>query len=319
MATYLFVGGGSFIGAYAIRSLLRDGHAVAAYDVNVHDNAIHRVLTAKELARVRFIQGDILDLVNLMHSARETKTDAVVSLAAALIPLCEAQPLLGARINVEGLNNVFEVARMLGLRRVVWASSIAVFGPQSAYPGEPADDAAHAPLNVYGVCKSMNEFMGHHYFRQFGVDNIGLRFTVVYGPHRLRGALAYRLGVELLEKPAHNQPGKVPVGDAFMNWQYVEDAAQAILAALRHEGPTETRVFNTGGEALRVREAAAAVRSILPDADLAVEPGESQGIHQLSIAGAEKELGYHPAFSFAKGARATINQYRSRQGLPPVP
>ena len=319
MASYLFVGGGSFIGAYAIQSLLRDGHDVAAYDVNVRDNAIHRVLDAEELARVRFIQGDILDLVNLLHSARETRAEAIVSLAAALIPQCEAQPLLGTRINVEGLNNVFEVARLLDLRRVVWASSIAVFGPQSAYTGEPADDAPHLPMNVYGACKSMNEYLGNHYFRQFGVDNIGLRFTMVYGPHRLRGVLAYRLGVELLEEPAHGRPGKAPAGDSYINWQYVADAAQAILAALRRDGPTQTRVFNTGGEALRVREAAAVVKSILPEADINVEPGESRGIYRLNIDGAARELGYRPQYSFAEGARATINRYRNRQGLPPVP
>ena len=318
MASYLFVGGGSFIGAYAVRSLLREGHAVTAYDVNIRDNAIHRVLSEEELAHVRFIQGDILDLVNLLHSARESQAEAVVSLAAALIPQCQAQPLLGTRINVEGLNNVFEAARLLGLRRVVWASSIAVFGPQSAYAAAPDDDARHLPMNVYGACKSMNEFMGNHYFRQFGVDNIGLRFTVVYGPHRLRGALAYRLGVELLERPAHGQPGRVPAGDGVINWQYVEDAAQAILAALRHDGPTRTRVFNTGGEALRVREAAAAVRGILPEADIAVEPGESQGIYRLNIDSAARELGYRPAYTFADGARATIDRYRDLQGLPPV-
>jgi nucleoside-diphosphate-sugar epimerase len=181
----------------------------------------------------------------------------IIHLAAALIPTCAAQPALGVRVNVDGFNHVLEVARVIVARRVVWASSIAVYGPQSRYDGEPDEDAPHWPTTVYGACKSMNEYMARHYYDAFGVDSIGLRFTVVYGAWRMRGALAYRLGQELIEKPAHGQPARVPAGDGLVNWQHVEDAAHAILLSLRHVGPTKHRVFNTGGEAVRVRDAAA--------------------------------------------------------------
>jgi nucleoside-diphosphate-sugar epimerase len=77
-------------------------------------------------------------------------------------------------------------------------------------------------------------------------------------------------------------------------------------------------VFNTAGEALRVREAAAVVRRLLPDARIEVEPGGGQGLARLSIARAREELGYRPRYDFAAGAREVINTYRRRQGLPPV-
>jgi len=314
----LVVGGGSFIGAYAIRELLREGTAVVAYDLDVRDNAVHRILEPAELGRIRFVQGDVLDLVGLLHAAREHDVRDIVHLAAALIPTCEAQPALGVRVNVDGFNHVLEVARVVGARRVVWASSIAVYGPQSAYAGEPDEDAPHLPTTVYGSCKSLNEYMAAHYARAFGVDTIGLRFTVVYGPGRMRGALAYRLGQELIEKPAHGQPARVPAGDGLVNWQHVEDAAQAVLLALRHPGPTRSRVFNTGGETLRVRDAAAIVRRLVPGAQIEVEPGGTEGIARLSIERARKDLGYTPRYDFAAGARASINEYRRRQALPPI-
>jgi nucleoside-diphosphate-sugar epimerase len=314
----LVVGGGSFIGAFVIRRLLREGASVVAYDVDVRENAIHRILEPGELARVRFVRGDVLDLVGLLHAARDHRVSEIVHLAAALIPTCEAEPALGVRVNVDGLNHVLETARVMGARRVVWASSIAVYGPPEAYRGEPDEDAPHWPTTVYGACKSLNEYMAAHYARVFGVDTIGLRFTVVYGPGRMRGALAYRLGQELLEKPAYGRPARVPAGDGLVNWQHVEDAAQAVLLALRHPGPAPRRVFNTGGEALGVREAAAAVQRLLPEARIDVEPGPAEGIARLSIERARKELGYAPRYDFASGARATINEYRRWQGLPPI-
>ena len=314
----LLVGGGSFIGAHVVRELLGAGDRVIAYDVDIRDNAIHRILSADELSRVTFVQGDVLDAIGLLHAARSHEVRDIIHLAAALIPTCAAQPALGVRVNVDGFNHVLEVARVVVARRVVWASSIAVYGPQSRYDGEPDEDAPHWPTTVYGACKSMNEYMARHYYDAFGVDSIGLRFTVVYGAWRMRGALAYRLGQELIEKPAHGQPARVPAGDGLVNWQHVEDAAHAILLSLRHVGPTKHRVFNTGGEAVRVRDAAAVVQRLLPDARIEVENGAAEGIARLSIARAAAELGYRPRYDFAAGARQSINEYRRRQNLPPI-
>jgi nucleoside-diphosphate-sugar epimerase len=232
----LLVGGGSFIGAHVVRDLLATGDRVVAYDLDVRDNAIHRILAPAELARVTFVPGDVLDPIGLLHAAKTHEVRDIVHLAAALIPTCQVQPALGVRVNVDGFNHVLEVARVIGARRVVWASSIAVYGPQSRYEGEPDEDAAHWPSTVYGATKSMNEFMARHYHQAFGVESVGFRFAVVYGAWRMRGALAYQLGHELLENPAQGQPARVPAGDTLINWQHVEDAAQAMLLALRHPG-----------------------------------------------------------------------------------
>ena len=315
----LFVGGGSFIGSYAIRRLLADDHGVVVYDVNVQDNAIHRILQPAELEQVHFVQGDVLDPIRLVATAREQHVEAIVHLAAALIPVCDSQPALATRINCDGLNHSFEAARLLGLRRVVWASSIAVYGPPGLYAEEyPDEDAPHYPRNVYGACKSFNERIGRHYFERFGVDNIGLRFTVVYGPGRLRGETAYQLNLELVEKPATGRPGKVPMGDSLVNWQHVEDAAQAVVLALYHESPTRTRSFNTTGDVRTMREAVAHVRRLLPEAEIEMLPGRWDAIAKLSARRIEEELGYRPRFSMEVGLRESINFFRRQRGLPEV-
>lgn len=302
----LFVGGASFIGAYVIRRLLRDGHAIIVYDTNVRNNAIQKVLSGDELGSLELMQGDVLDPVHLMRVAQQTRPDRLVHLAAALGPQCDEEPALATRVNCDGFNHSLEVARTFGIGRVVWASSTAVYGSPSAYPEEyPDEGAPHYPQNVYGVTKSFNEHLAEHYFQRFGVDSIGLRFPVVYGPGRLRGALPYQFWVELVEKPVANLPGRVPVGDSLVDWQYVEDTAAAIVAALLHEG-TATRVFNTGGDLQTIRQAVEYVSSLLPRADLDALPGTWEGIAKLDTRKIEKELGYHPEFSLKQGLQKSI-------------
>ncbi len=307
----LIIGGGSFIAAHTARQLLVDGHEIAAYDVDVAGNAIHDVLTTAELSRITFLRGDVLDGVNIIAAAAHTRTESIIHLAAALIPQCRSEPALAVRINCDGLNHSFEAARILGLRRVVWASSIAVYGPQRAYEQpEPDETAAHLPSTVYGACKSLNEQLGLHYAREFDVDNIGLRFANVYGPGRKRGGWSYQLVNELIVKPARGERGHVIHADTLVNWQYVGDAAQAIVRALYHAGEGHSLIYNSGGDRHTVREAAKIVERILPAAEIDCEPGDQGEIARLSTARIERELGYIPAYTLERGLEESLTFYR---------
>ena len=98
--------------------------------------------------------------------------------------------------------------------------------------------------SVYGACKSFQESMGNHYFNHFGVDNIGLRFTVVYGYGRDRGTVAF--ATELAEHAALNKPYNLPYPlDTALSWEYVDDAVRAILTA-SNAGKTKTRCLYDG-------------------------------------------------------------------------
>ena len=93
----------------------------------------------------------------------------VVHLAATLTSSSEANPLRTIRVNCEGTINVFDAALALGLSKVVWASSVAVFGAAERQGEHIANDAYHAPLGLYGAVKSMNERLGVHYQRRRGL------------------------------------------------------------------------------------------------------------------------------------------------------
>jgi nucleoside-diphosphate-sugar epimerase len=208
----------------------------------------------------------------------------------------------------------------LGATKVVWASSVAVFG-SSERPEERLDNNAyHAPTGLYGAVKAMNERLGMHYKRQRGLDNIGLRFTVVYGYGKAL-TLPRGTGVdymtELLEKPAIGEPGVIHNGDAMLDLLYVEDVGRAISLAAEAP-PCAQSGLTIIGETRSMRDAVACVQRLLPQAELRVESGRSSGTARYDGSVTEAAIGYSPQFTIEEGFRRTINAMRAKHGLPSV-
>ncbi|MGH3344643.1 MAG: NAD-dependent epimerase/dehydratase family protein [Carbonactinosporaceae bacterium] len=310
----LVTGGTGFIGAYVARCLIRSGHGVATLD-NLPSNVIHDVLSPAELERVRSFTGDVSSLRDVAHVIRETGADRVIHLASLLHPAADENPPLAVQVNVQGQATILEAARLLGVRKVVWASSVVVFGPRSRHPALPLpNDAPHHPVTLYGATKSFDERLTERYIRAWGVDALGLRFTLVYGPGRVRGASAF---VNELVKPALAQAASVPFGDDVVDWQYVEDVAD-LLAKCVFVPRTATAVFNTAFGARSIREAGDYVARLIPEARISYQPGDFGIAWQLDDALLQQEIGFTPAFSMEWGLRTLLRHAREAAGLPPL-
>lgn len=313
---YLITGGTGFIGSYVAKQLLADGHSVVCYDYATNQTSIQQALTKDEISQLKILQGDIGDVTQLMRVCKDNNIENVIHLAGLLLSESEVNPRLAAQVNCIGTLDVFETARILDLKRVTWASSATVYGPPEVYPYEfLPNDAPHHPTTVYGMCKDFNEYMGRHYFDKYKLDNVGLRFSLVYGVGRLRGGGQF--ATELIVKPALGHPAKVGYGDDTVDWIYVEDAARSVILAA--QGPTtQSRAFNIGGYLSPVTEVKDFITKLLPDAKIELLPGYFGLSWKWDLTAAEKELGYRPQWTVERGIRQTINNVRSMHGLGPI-
>jgi nucleoside-diphosphate-sugar epimerase len=263
--TFLVTGAMGCIGAWVLKHLVRQGQQVVAFDLSTDRHRLDWVMTPVEQAAITFVQGDLTDAAQLKDTFKAYEVTQVVHLAALQVPFCRANPVLGSQVNVTGTVNLLEAAKEAGVRHLAYASSIAVYGPASAYPPGPvAHEARHAPQTLYGVYKMANEGTARIYWQDHKISSIGLRPYTVYGVGRDQG---------ITSDPTKAMWAAVK-GDAFeitfggkMQFQLASDVAlQFIDAAEQHvEG---AHVFNLGTPPVSVDEVIELIRQVKPDAQI---------------------------------------------------
>lgn len=306
---FLVTGALGCIGAWVVRNLIRESVPTAIFDLASDPRRLRLIMSEEELARVQMLSGDISDLTAVEGALKETGATHVIHLAALQIPFCKADPSLGAQVNVVGTVNVFEAARRAGLRRVVYASSAAVYGISEDYPEGPlGHDAPLHPQTHYGVYKQANEGTARVYWRDNGISSIGLRPYVVYGPGRDQGLTSSPTTAMLAA--TLGQPFQIPFGGRF-DLQFADDVAKAFIRAARV--PFEAAdVFNLHGSVVHIREiiaeieaAAPAMRGQLRFTDVPLGfPEEMDETPLLSV------LGPLPHTSLAEGVATTMTAFQ---------
>ena len=322
--TTLITGGTGFIGSRNVRDLVREGETAIVYDWQPDRRALERVLTNEEISgKVKIIHGDVTNFPLLFRILKENNVDKIIHMAGLLIHDVIANPLMGVKVNCEGTTNVFEAARLLSLKKVVWPSSGSVYGPPEMYSQEYVpNEAPHYPQNLYGASKSFDEMIAAHYIDKYGLDITGLRFVMVYGNGQSRGRTA-AIVRELICNPALGKSGKVPAaGDNILGWTYIEDAATAVRLALKAVHP-KTKTYSVRGDIRLVKEIAEYVKKFFPEAEINLMPLERSASHTImtckyDTSAIEKELGFYPRWSAKDGVKDTINSIRHENGLSPV-
>ncbi len=259
------------LGAWVVRGLVRRGDAVTAYDLAEDPHRMRLIMTPDELAQVTFARGDITDLASLKALAAANDITDIIHLAALQVPACKANPTLGAQVNVVGTVNVFETARHLGLGHVVYASSVATYGGREDYaaPLIRPDDPLN-PRTLYGVTKQANEAMARVYRWDYGLNSIGLRPYVIYGPGRDQGMTS--TPTKAMLAAAAGRPYHISYGGRC-GLQYAADVAALFLrvADLRLEGPQAppfegAEVYNIRGSVVDMTEVVQAIEAAVPAA-----------------------------------------------------
>jgi UDP-glucuronate 4-epimerase len=260
---FFVTGATGCIGAWVVRNLLRQGASVTALTRGGDLHRLALLLSEAEINQVKFIRGDIADRAAVLEGLKSSGAQLIIHLAALQLPFCKADPVAGALANVVGTVNVFEAAKKMGLRSVVYASTTAVYGTAEEYPAGPLSHAALLkPRSHYGVFKQANEGNARVYFQDDGISSIGLRPYVVYGAGRDQGMTS--TPTRAILAAAAGQAYQISYGGRYA-LQYADDAANVYIQAARASF-SGAESFNIGGPSVSTPEVIAAIEQCEPNA-----------------------------------------------------
>jgi nucleoside-diphosphate-sugar epimerase len=310
----LLTGGYGCIGSWIVRHLLERGDEAWVYDLKEDLSRLRLILPEDQTRQVHYIRGDVTDLAGLRQALARPAITHLVHLAGLQVPVCRADPILGARVNVHGTLAVFEAVRQSQgqVERLVYASSAAVFGPPEDYPPGPlGDDVPLRPTTHYGYFKCCNEGNARVYFQDHGLSSVGLRPWTVYGVGRDFGMTSEP--TKAIKSLALGRPYHITYG-GWQDLQYVDDVAKTFVRCL--EAPYQgAKSYNLRGHVVNLPAFHRALCAVEPAAARLVTFGERQIAiaYDLEDSALQRDLGPVPRTPLEEGIRRTLEHFRGLQ------
>lgn len=229
----LVTGAAGFIGFHTSKALLDNGHEVTGLD-NLNDYYDPQLKQAR-LQRLtprngfRYIKEDIADRKAIAKLFSELRPERVVHLAAqAGVRHAFDHPHEYINSNISGFMNILEGCRWNDVQHLVFASTSAVYGGNTAMPFSVHQNVDH-PVSLYGATKKANELMAHSYAHLFNLPATGLRFFTVYGPWGRPDMSLFQFTSKIL----NDEPIEVfNYGDHSRDFTYIDDVVEGIVRIL---------------------------------------------------------------------------------------
>lgn len=322
---WLVTGVAGFIGSNLLEALLGLGQEVVGLDdlstgyrSNV-DDALSTHPDAK--ARFTFIEGDIRDRASCAAACRGV--DYVLHQAAlASVPRSIDDPAIAHSVNVDGFFNLLLAAKNSGVRRLVYASSSAVYGDVVDQP--QTEGHIGRPLSPYAANKAINETYASAFHTAYGFESIGLRYYNIFGPRQdPDGAYA-----AVIPRWIMNLTNGAPCaifgdGETTRDFCYVANVVQANLLAATSENPDAVgQVYNIGCSRSMTLNQVFAMISALVSARQGgarvstplYKPFRTGDIRHSSgsIEKARRLLGYVPSYDVADGLAELLSRCPAR-------
>jgi UDP-glucose 4-epimerase len=309
----LVIGGTGFLGVKVIKRLIKQGEDIVCFDLFKSSPRLSDVAS-----EVRFIQGDVVRIDEIISVIQEYEIDRIVHLAYLKTAEAEYQLQRAMHSNVMGTNNVFEAARLTGVRRIVYVSSVGYYGLQSSFGERPVtEEDRGCPVTVYGYTKGLNEYMAKRYAEMYGLEPVCLRLAFAFGHGREHVGNIWP--TTFASNPAIGKPASLPP-DAKRKYCviYVDDAAE-ILCALATKDKLDHRVYLSGGYTVTLEELAQAVRQFIPEASFTYDgkEGEHQYVYLLDSTRLKSELDWQIP-PLRQRVLDHINEARGSAGLPEI-
>jgi threonine 3-dehydrogenase len=253
----LITGGSGLVGSELARRLLAENEEIVIFDV-IKSNRLKDIES-----NIKFVRGDQGNYPEIFNVVKENKISHIYHMGAMLTYESEINPWGSFQSNVVGTYNVFEAARLLGVKQIMFTSSIGTFGETQG--DVMSDIALQRPRDFYGVGKLYCEGLGRMYRQKFGLDFRGIRYPSVVGagvttPNHWDAPMMRSL---VQGKPYQcNAPADMTGG-----MLYYKDAAKAAADVLRAPmSDIKMIVYNVGAISASPKDMENTVRKYIPEA-----------------------------------------------------
>src|SRR5690349_22835205 len=309
--TTLVLGGTGFIGRRLVPLLVQRGEEIVCMDINPGTASYGQLGN-----QVRVVRGDVTQFDDVMAVTVAAKPSRVVNLAYFLGS--EHAPHVATKLNIVGMDNCFEAARLCGVNRVEFASSLAVSAEQHFYGDRivTEEDFRHGHVQ-YAMHKIFNEWQAQDYREKYGMEITAIRPANVTGPDKIVGSVDH---VFCITDPARGKPVKFPYKDTMRAPIHVDEIAEIFARVVMKDKPDHA-IYNTGGHTISLGELADMVREFLPDAQISFdnENGgrERSGNFMIDNSRVVTEFGmqFRP---YRERVLQIINEVRAEEGKPPI-
>ncbi|MCP3959303.1 MAG: NAD-dependent epimerase/dehydratase family protein [bacterium] len=308
-ASTLVTGGAGFIGSHLVDALLDRGARVRVLDNFVtgrRENLAHLGDS------IELVEGDLRDTDACRQACRNVEL-VFHQAAMGSVPRSIENPAESIAVNVSGTANILAAARDAGVRRVVFASSSAVYGDSPDLPKREGREGS--PLSPYALSKKMCEDLGTVFHRCYTMEIVALRYFNVFGL-RQRYDGPYAAAVPRFVRAYSRGQGPVIYGDGGQSRDFtnVADAVRANLLAAGAAGAVSGRAFNVAsGRQTRIGELARIIRELTGGGPEPIHEQARAGDVRHSLAdltASGEALGYTPRHDVEAGLAALVEASR---------
>lgn len=312
METILVTGGAGFIGSNIAEALLQRGHRVVVLD-DLSTGRMDNIFELQKHNNLKFIKGSIEDS-GLLRSIFKSESISLVSHQAAVASVAKsvADPVKTMEVNVSGTANLFHIAAEYKCKRIVFASSSAVYGDSPELPKH--ESMPFSLKSPYAMSKASNEMLAGVFTGLYGIDIVALRYFNVYGKRQDPASDYAAVIPKFIMQALSNEPVTIEGdGGQTRDFIFINDVVNANVKALTGERLTGS-VFNiANGEQTSIRDLAEMIIEALGStSEIVFKPArmgdirDSVGDNSSTV----NNLGYRNAYTMREGLAATVAWYR---------
>jgi dTDP-glucose 4,6-dehydratase len=316
MESVLVTGGAGFIGSNITEALLLRGDRVVVLD-DLSTGKMENILKLSKSDNLKFVKGSIIDS-SLLRSIIQSENITFVSHQAAVASVAKsvADPVKTMDINVSGTANLFHIAAEYACKRIVFASSSAVYGDSPELPKR--ENMPFATKSPYAMSKASNEMLAGVFSGLYGIDVVGLRYFNVYGKRQDPASDYAAVIPRFITQALRNEPITIEGdGGQTRDFIYIEDVVNANITALTNDRRAGS-VFNVAnGQQTSILDLARMIIEVTESkSEIIFKPARTGDIRDSvgDISNIVENLGFRNKNTLQEGLAATVAWYRDHIG-----